>query len=90
MYPRINKHDPERDIGRLHRRQEVLQYLANVHSQVSTPPPGRPDLGERYRMSEGVGEYVNLTSFVAVPRGAATDPAKKVCIDTPSPFFLDA
>ena len=79
MYPRINKHDPERDIGRMHRQQEVLRYLANVHSRAGTPPTGHTELGERYRMSEGVADYVNLASFAAVPRGAAPDPAKKVC-----------
>ena len=34
--------------------------------------------GENYKMSEGTGDYVNLSAFLAVPRGTAPDPAKKV------------
>jgi len=30
-------------------------------------------------MSEDLSDYVNLSTFVTVPRGAAPDPAKKVC-----------
>ena len=80
MYPRINKHDPERDIGRMHRRQEVLQYLASTHSHTATPPvQGRPETEECFTMSESLGDHVNLASFVAVPLGTTPDPAKRVC-----------
>jgi len=30
-------------------------------------------------MSEDSSDYVNMTAFVTVPRGATPDPAKKVC-----------
>ena len=63
----------------MHRRQEVLRYLANTHQHTTPPTQGQPDLGERYTMSEGLNDHVNLTSFVAVPRGVTPDPAKKVC-----------
>jgi hypothetical protein len=78
IYPRINKHDPERDIGRMHRRREVLQYLADSRSRTTTPMQNRLESGERYRMSEDSSDHVSLAAFTAVPRGAASDPAKKV------------
>lgn len=68
----------------MHRRQEVLRYLANAHSHTTASPTSDPNLGEHYKMSEGLGDYVNLTSFVAASRGAAPDPAKKVCSDSSS------
>lgn len=79
IYSRINKHDPERDIGRMHRRREVLQYLAN--SRMDVPAPRTSDLEpwENFKMSEGTGDYVNLSDFLMTPRGMAPDPAKKVC-----------
>jgi hypothetical protein len=63
----------------MHRRQEVLRYLANTHPHTTLPTQRQHDSGERYTMSEGLGDHVNLASFVAVPRGATPDPAKKVC-----------
>lgn len=78
VYPRINKHDPERDIGRLHRRQEVLQYLDKNYSGDPAPKGRQPDSGERFKMSEDSSNYINLTTFTATFRDATPDPAKKV------------
>ena len=78
IYQRINKHDPERDIGRMHRRREVLQYLANGGMGAPAPKAGGVNQGEHFKMSEGTSEHVNLSAFLTVPRGMAPDPAKKV------------
>ena len=78
MYTRINKHDPERDIGKLLRRQEVLRYLDKSHSSPSTSAPGNGNTEAHYRISEDCSDRIDLSTFVAVPRGAAPDPAKKV------------
>ena len=78
MYSRINKHDPERDIGRMHRRREVLQYLANSRADRPATKAHSSGCEEQYKMSEGTSDYVNLSAFLAVPHGSAPDPAKKV------------
>ena len=78
IYPRINKHDPERDIGRLHRWQEVLQYLDKNHSDGPAPKIRQLDSGEWFKMSEDLNNCINLTTFTAAFRDATPDPAKKV------------
>jgi hypothetical protein len=79
LYPRINKHEPERDIGRLHRRGELIHYMDPNRTHKKAPNQVSPDSRERYKMSEGASSYVNLREFLRVPRGAVPDPAKKVC-----------
>ena len=79
-YAFINKHNPERDIGTLHRRIEVLQELAN--SRKLSPAPdveAHQDPDEWKKMSQDSGDPVSLAEFITAPRGAAPDPAKKVC-----------
>ena len=62
----------------MHRRREVLQYLSNSRAGGPSPMVHSGGRGENYKMSEGTGDYVNLSAFLAVPRGTAPDPAKKV------------
>ena len=78
MYTRINKHDPERDIGKLLRRQEVLRYLDKSHQSPSTSAPGDHNTEAHYKISKDCSDRIDLSTFVTVPRGAAPDPAKKV------------
>lgn len=78
VYPRINKHDPERDIGRLHRRQEVLQYLDKNRSPGPAAEGKRVDAGERFKISEDVSNYITLTAFTSTSRNGGLDPAKGV------------
>ena len=78
IYPHINKHDPERDIGRLHRRQEVLQYLDKNHSDGPAPKRRQLDSGERFKMSEDSTDCINLMTFTTAFRDTTPYPAKKV------------
>ena len=78
IYPCINKHDPERDIGRLHWQQEVLQYLDKNYSDGLAPRRKQLDLEEQFKMSETSNDSINLTTFTTTFRGTTPDPAKKV------------
>ena len=83
-----NKHLPERDIGRVDRRHEVLRYLVKGREGTapqtgSLPRQRQNDWGsEQYWMSEGSSNHLNLRTFVTVPRGASPDPARKVSRST--------
>lgn len=81
VYPRINKHEPERDIGRLHRRQEVLQYLEKNNSKAPANKRRQLASEERFKMSEASSNCINLTTFMTTFRNATPDPAKKVSIN---------
>ena len=60
--------------------KEVLHYLTNgSRSHGSVPKPSCLDPEEHFKMSEGSSDYVSLSTFVEVPRGAAPNPAKRVC-----------
>jgi len=85
-----NKHLPERDIGRVDWRHEVLRYLARVNEgSAPTPnPTSGPDHSnpgdDEYWMSEGLNDGLNLQGFLTVPHGALPDPAKMVHIPSPN------
>lgn len=79
-YPSTNKHEPDRDIGQLHHRVEVLQSLNNGHPSHSTlSKRAHVDQDESHKMSEDSRDFICLTAFITVPRGGVPDPAKKVC-----------
>lgn len=81
VYPRINKHEPERDIGRLHRRREVLQYLDKNNSNAPADKRKQLDSEERFKMSEASSNSINLTMFMTTFRNTTPDPARKVSIN---------
>ena len=62
----------------MHRRQEVLQYLANSRMDHPAPKASSINRGEHFKMSEGTSDRINLSAFLMVPHGMAPDPAKKV------------
>ena len=64
----------------MHRRREVLQYLANSRMDAQAPNTNNTDHEELFKMSEGSSDHVNLSSFLMVPHGTAPDPARKVRI----------
>ena len=80
-YAFINKHNPERDIGTLHRHIEVLQELAKsrIHSSTSSQKE-HVSSDERHKMSEDSSDPVTLAEFITTPHGGRADPAKIVCI----------
>jgi len=71
------------------RCKEVLHYLASSCAGGSIPKPSCPDPGECFKMSEDLGDYVNLLTFTTIPHGAAQDPARKVCNLNHSPLLTD-
>ena len=79
-YTYINNHNPERDIGKLHRRVELLRYLDNSRSCSSIPSRSdNIDADEAHKMSKDSSDSVSLAVFTALPRGGVPDPAKRVC-----------
>jgi hypothetical protein len=84
-YHFVNNHDTPGDIGRVLRRREVLEGL-DRHQPLepcSAPAACDPKGGERSAIAQDESDGITLKSFLATPRGAATDPAKRVCIPIP-------
>jgi len=81
-YAFVNNHDTPGDIGRVLRRREVLGGLDRHQPPEVTI--GQVACGfnsvERSVIAQDESDGIALKAFLAVPCGAAPDPAKRVCI----------
>lgn len=81
-YQFVNNHDTPGDIGRVLRRREVLGCLDRHQPLEPSPRPVEhgPKCVERSVIAQDESDGITLKSFLATPRGAAPDPAKRVRI----------
>ena len=85
-YQYVNNHDTPGDIGQVLRRREVLASLGRHQPLEPHPRPAAcdPNGGEHSVIAQDESDGIALKSFLAIPRGAAADPAKRVRIAGPS------
>lgn len=84
-YAFVNNHDTPGDIGRVLRRREVLGGLSRHHplAQSVEPVACSSNIGDRSVIAQDESDGITLKAFLATPRGAAVDLAKRVCIPIP-------
>lgn len=78
LYPLINKHNPERDIGRMQRRQEILEYLDRARNRNTMQITEDTYQEGHTKTSDGGSSTIGLKEFLAIQRGQPYDPAKRV------------